>query len=127
VRTERDRKKKLIVAFHFQMACEERAGRTGWDCDNCRKNGLEVSRRCGFIEPERRGESRVVWARRGVGVDECPKSCITAESLTLLEEFVVRRRLGVIETADTEARKVDAFLILRDQVEREERYGTEQD
>jgi hypothetical protein len=44
----------------------------------------------------------------------------------LLEECLVRRRLGMRESVETEARKVDAFLILREQMEREERDGTTQ-
>jgi hypothetical protein len=38
----------------------------------------------------------------------------------------VRRRLGIREPLEMEARKVDAFLILREEVEREERDGTSQ-
>jgi hypothetical protein len=127
VRAERARKKKLIVAFHFQLANEQFAGRTGWDCDSCRRHGLEVSRRCGFLPEERRGAQRIVWARRHVQSEECPKSLVTGTSLALLEEFLVRRRLGIQELPeDTEARRVDAFLILREQMEREDRDGTAQ-
>jgi hypothetical protein len=125
MRAERDRKKKLIVAFHFQLANEQRAGGTGWDCDSCRKHGLEVSRRCGFLPEEQRGQPRIVWGRRQVSLDECPRSFVTGDSMAMLEEFFVRRRLGMSESLGTEARKVDAFLILRDQVEREERDGTQ--
>jgi len=46
---------------------------------------------------------------------------VTGESLSLLEEFFVRRRLGMVESMETPARKVDAFLILRQEMEREER------
>ena len=49
---------------------------------------------------------------------------ITGESLALIEAFLVRRRLGIVETMDTDGRKIDAFLILREQVEREERDDT---
>jgi hypothetical protein len=110
------RKKKLIVAFHFQFA-----NRAGWDCDACRKNGLERKRRCGFLPAEARGEPRLVWIRKRAQTDECPKSMVTGESLSLLEEFFVRRRLGMVDGMETAARKVDAFLILRDEMEREER------
>jgi hypothetical protein len=48
---------------------------------------------------------------------------ITGESLALLEEFLVRRRLGMQDSMDLAARKVDAFLILRDEIEREEGDG----
>ncbi len=39
----------------------------------------------------------------------------------MIEEFFVRRRLGMQDSVELEARKVDAFLILRDEMEREER------
>lgn len=43
-----------------------------------------------------------------------------------MEEFIVRRRLGIGDTLDLDAKKVDAFLILREQMEREEADGTTQ-
>lgn len=46
--------------------------------------------------------------------------------MALLEEFFVCRRLGIADSLDTEARKVDAFVLLRDLMEREERDGTAQ-
>jgi hypothetical protein len=51
---------------------------------------------------------------------------VTGESLALLEEFFVRRRLGMQDSLETEARRVDAFVILRDEMEREERDGASQ-
>ena len=119
MRADGDRKKKLIVAFHIKFA-----NRAGWDCDACRKNGLEAKRRCGFLAPEGRAEPRTVWARKRARTEECPKSLVTGESLALLEEFFVRRRLGMVDGMETPARKVDAFLILREEMEREERDGT---
>ena len=116
MRVNRGRKKKLIVAFHFQFA-----NRAGWSCDTCRKNGLETKRRCGFLPAEARGQSRLVWIRKRAQTDECPKSSVTGESLALLEEFFVRRRLGMTSGMETPARKVDAFLILGEEMEREER------
>jgi len=116
VRIDGDRKKKLIVAFHFQFA-----NRAGWDCDGCRKNGLEVKRRCGYLPTEARGEPRLVFVRKRAQSDECPKSMVTGESLSLLEEFFVSRRLGMQSGIETSARKVDAFLILREEMEREEK------
>jgi hypothetical protein len=116
VRAQRDRKKKLIVAFHFQFA-----NRAGWDCDACRKNGLEVKRRCGFLSAEKRGQPRLVWVRKRARAEECPKSLVTGESLSLLEEFFVRRRLGMAEGMELAARKADAFVLLREEMEREER------
>lgn len=116
MRSERGGKKKLIVAFHFQFA-----NRAGWDCDTCRKNGLEKKRRCGFLADAGERPARLVWIRKRAQSEECPKSAITGESLSLLEEFFVRRRLGMTEGMETPARKVDAFLILREEMEREER------
>ena len=65
----------------------------------------------------------MVWGRKGARANECPKSLITGDSLSLVEEFLVRRRLGIQDSLDLAARKVDAFLILRDEMEREERDG----
>lgn len=131
MRSERGRKKKLIVAFHFQLANEQFAGRTGWDCDSCRKHGLEVSRRCGFIAPERRAAAHVVWGRKQVHTEECPRSLVTGESQALLEEFFVQRGLALPPLAgltgeQIPARKVDAFLILQYETEREQHDATTQ-
>jgi hypothetical protein len=121
MRAGRERKKKLTVAFHFQFS-----NRAGWNCESCRQNGLETKRRCGFLPDEKRGEPRVVWGRKQTQSEECPKSFVTGESLALVEEFFVRRRLGIEDSIELEARKVDAFLILRDEMELEERDGKTQ-
>ena len=75
---------------------------------------------------QERGAPRIVWGRHQVHSEECPKSFISGESLALVEEFFVRRRLCVADTLELEARKVDAFFILREQMDQEERYGTTQ-
>jgi len=108
------------------LADSQLRDRTGWDCGSCRRNGLEVKRRCGFLPKDALGETRIVWGRKHARSEECPKSFVTGTSLALVEEFFVRRRLGIPETTDTEARTVDAFLILQDEMEREERDGTSQ-
>ncbi len=56
--------------------------------------------------------------------EECPRSLITGESVALLEEFFVRRRLGAVDAGETAARKVDAFVILGQELEQEERNVT---
>ena len=119
MRSGRSRNKKLIVAFHFQFA-----NRAGWNCDACRKTGLEKKRRCGFLGAEERGAPRLVWARKRAQAEECPKSLVTGESLALVEEFFIRRQLGITDTLEMAARKVDAFVILRGEMEREERDAT---
>jgi hypothetical protein len=126
MRINRGRKKKLIAAFHFVTVNQQLANRAGWDCGSCRQHGLEAKRRCGFLPVERRGEPRLVWGRKHVQTEECPKSFVTGKSLALVEEFFVRRRLGMQDSLETDARKVDAFLILRDETEREERDGISQ-
>ncbi len=126
MRTDGERKKKLIVAFHFTIANQQSQNRAGWNCESCRRHGLEAKRRCGFLPAQERGEARIVWGRGQTHTEECPKSLVTAESLAWLEEFFVRRRLGIADLPDPAARKVDAFLILRDEMEREERNGEAQ-
>jgi hypothetical protein len=116
MRAERGRKKKLIAAFHFQFS-----NRAGWSCGECRRQGLEAKRRCGFLAEAERGAPRIVWGRKRVQTEECPKSLVTGESLALVEEFFVRRRLGIPHSSEMAARMVDAFLILSDEMEREER------
>jgi len=54
----------------------------------------------------------VVWARKHVAATSCPKSLVTAESETLVEDFLVRRQLGGIGFEQLSARQVEAFLIL---------------
>ncbi|MEI9972407.1 MAG: hypothetical protein WDO73_10350 [Ignavibacteriota bacterium] len=55
---------------------------------------------------------RLVWARRNVSLNTCPKTYISAESSTLVEEFFVRRRLLGFDEKVLSARQVEAFLIL---------------
>jgi len=51
----------------------------------------------------------------------CPKSYITAESEALVEEFLVRRRLGGLRFEELSARQVEAFLILEKELSDEQR------
>jgi len=72
-------------------------------------------------EEQRRG--RPVWARADVAIETCPKSYITAESAGLVEEFLVRRRLGGMRFEELTARQVEAFLILEKALAREMKHG----
>lgn len=117
MRVERERKKKLIVAFHFVYA-NESASRGGWNCDSCRRHGLEKKRRCGFLPSEERGDARIVWGSHGAQTEECPKSLITGKSLAFIEEFLAGRRLGMQNGLGMDARKADAFLILQEEMDR---------
>ena len=67
-----------------------------------------MRRRCGFLAAEKRGPKKIVWVRGRVSSEECPKSLVTGESLALLEEFFVRRRLGMVDGMETPARKVES-------------------
>jgi hypothetical protein len=108
------RKKKLIVAFHFQAG-----NQAGWRCDECRKAGLEMKRRCGWKAEALATPPRVVWARRHAATEICPKAYISAESVGWIESFLVRRRLGWERITEMNAREAEAHLILM------EEYGNE--
>jgi hypothetical protein len=114
------RKKKLIVAFHFQQA-----NPVAWKCETCRKAGLELKRRCGWLPAAQQEPAKLVWSRRKVVVDECPKSFITAQSLTWLEEFYIMRQFWQLHLYELSARQVDAFLILENERMSEAHHGRE--
>ena len=111
MRVERGPAKKLIVAFHFLRGEGAR-----WECDGCRKQGLEARRRCGFVPEERRGARRIVWARGRASTEECPKSLVTAESIELLERFFSAKTWGWKEPT---AREADAFVALEQELRME--------
>jgi hypothetical protein len=112
-----------MVAFHFQGSHHyvETNG-AGWKCDECRRQGLEVRRRCGWLPEEQRGPRRIVWARGRTGTEECPKSLVTPQSLEWIERFFTWKFSGERAVDDMTARDADAFLIL----EREWRDGEQQ-
>ena len=109
MRAQRERTKKLIVAFHFQFA-----NQAGWRCGDCRKNGLEQARRCGWLTRDVR-PARVVWARRSVAVDSCPISYVSAESSAWIQEFQVWKLFGGVDIYALPARTVEAFCILENE------------
>ena len=111
MRTERERTKKLIVAFHFLRGDGSR-----WECDACRKQRLETRRRCGFLPGALPGAKRIVWARGRVIAEECPKSLVSAESIELLEKFFARRAFGSSAWPDPTAREADGFLTLESEL-----------
>jgi hypothetical protein len=107
VRVIGSRKKKLIVALHFQFS-----NQAGWECAGCRKAGLEIKRRCGWIPHALESPARVVWAGGHTAVTICPKSYISAQSMAWLEEYLVRRKLEQKGIEGLGAREVEAFVIL---------------
>lgn len=69
------------------------------------------------------GKGAPVWARRTVAIESCPKSYITAESEGMVEDFLVRRRLGGMSFGELNARQVEGFLILEQALAAEELAG----
>jgi hypothetical protein len=67
------------------------------------------------------GTAAPVWARKTVATESCPKSYITAESEGLVEDFLVRRRLGGMSFGELSARQVEGFLILEQALAAEDR------
>jgi hypothetical protein len=106
--------KKLILAFHFTLSRP-----AGWDCETCRKKGLEAKRRCAWHAVGQAGEPRVVWARRGVASEECPRPRISAQSHAWIELYATWKRTGRGDVMGLEARDADALALLEAEWERE--------
>jgi hypothetical protein len=117
VRAQPGRTKKLIVAFHFHPT-----NQAGWKCDDCRRDGLEKKRRCGFLPEGEVGPERVVWARGRVSTTACPKSYITSDSLNWLENYFAWKLFRIHEEPPP-ARTVDAYCVLEDEVRKELSHG----
>jgi hypothetical protein len=89
----------------------------------CRKTGLESKRRCGWLPALKDQPAHPVWARGQVTTPSCPKSFISAQSQSLVEEYLVRRRMGGIRLDHLSARQAEAFLILEKEIEAEKTNG----
>jgi hypothetical protein len=87
----------------------------------CRRSGLEKRRRCGWLGFGEDLGAAPVWARNGVALTTCPKPYITPASEALIEEFLVRRKLGF--DGELTGRQADAFVILASAVEQERNDG----
>jgi len=59
----------------------------------------------------------VVWARRQVASDECPKSYITGDSMAWLELFNAWKRVGFPRPEEMNARDAHAVLILEQEMQ----------
>ena len=66
----------------------------------------------------RRGPARLVWARGETGIQECPKSFITACSGEMVERFAVWRMSGAGGWSELTAREADAFQVLEGEMRR---------
>ena len=80
---------------------------------------MEIRRKCGWLNMPVEEKGPLVWARKQVALRTCPKSYVSAESLALVEEFLVRRKLGGLEFERLTARQVEAFVILQSALESE--------
>lgn len=114
--TKRARNKKLKVAFRFH-----RKGQAAWNCDECRKSGLEAKRNCAFLRTDASSVNRPVWAQGDLFLYECPKPYITSESLGIIESYLIWKKFGGNVTETHSAKEVDGFLILDAEVTEEER------
>lgn len=115
MRTHGRRKKKLIIAFHFQFA-----NQAAWKCGDCRRQGLERQRGCPFLPPEEGSKPRIVWARRETIAHQCPKGAVTAASLRRLEEFAVWKSGGGQRLMTLPAKTAEAFLVLEQELRAEQ-------
>jgi hypothetical protein len=89
----------------------------------CRKSGLEKRRRCGWLGIPTDERMTPVWVRKDTALATCPKSYVTAESEALLENFLVRKRLGGSRFGELSARETEAFVILERALEEEKTNG----
>lgn len=89
----------------------------------CRRSGLEQSRRCGWLGYADEPKGPPVWARKNVALHTCPKSFVTSECQSLVEEFLVRRRFGAIDIRDLSAKQVEAFALLERELSAETKDG----
>jgi len=84
----------------------------GWRCEQCRRQGLEATRRCGFLAEERRGPRRIVWGKGGVSLDECPTSAISPQSVEWLEKYLAWKLAGGGDVLKVDSRVAEAYLTL---------------
>jgi hypothetical protein len=64
-------------------------------------------------------DPRPVWSRSRVHTFNCPKSFITADSVTLLEEYWAWKRAGGVSYLALEARALEAFALLDSELRKE--------
>jgi hypothetical protein len=91
----------------------------GWNCESCRRQRLEARRRCAWLPGMSDGERRVVWARKDIVAEQCPRSLITAASHAWLEMFAVWKRTGGGNVWALSAKDAEAVATLEEQWEKE--------
>jgi len=83
---------------------------------------LEKKRRCGFL-PQEGAATRPVWLRKTVTSDECPRSYVTSDSETWLEEYHLWRFGGKPDLLSYSAKSAEAFTILESELLKERDNG----
>ena len=66
----------------------------------------------------------MVWVRGTVGIEECPKSAVTPESIALLEAYFAWKAPGGGAWRELWAREADAFGALEEEWRREVANGS---
>jgi hypothetical protein len=102
-----------MIAFHFQFSDQ-----AAWKCDRCLASGLTKTRRCAWLKANEQAPGRPVFARRRTVSFQCPKSIITAQSLTFIEQFLYWKRCGG-DLWSLNAKSADAILALQEESAKE--------
>lgn len=80
-------------------------------------------RNCAWLKYSGDDRGRVVWARRGLMTLQCPKSLITPQSLSLLEQFRIWQEFGGGAAWSLEAKVAEAILVLEQALKMEIEHG----
>jgi hypothetical protein len=67
-----------------------------------------------------------VWARDGVIACQCPKSIITAQSVSFVEQFRIWKEFGGGAPWSLEAKTAEAILFLEEAWRKENKHGQKQ-
>ena len=81
------------------------------------------ARQCAWVNIENPASSRAVWARADVFSTQCPKSVITAASLSYLEQYAAWKQLGGCDPGVLDAKAADAIVLLEQAWKRETMNG----
>ena len=80
-------------------------------------------RNCAWLNGAEEESRRAVWARSGVISCHCPKSVITPQSMSWLEQFRIWKAFGGGTPWEREAKAAEAFLVLEKALEAETEHG----
>ena len=89
------------------------------------KSGLVKARRCAWLKDTDEFSATPVWVRGKTVAFRCPKSIITGQSLTFIEQFFYWKRCGGDLWA-LDAKCADALMVLQEESQKEKDYEKEQ-